>query len=547
MSSQSQPSFLSTLNFQSCLGYGAFGIVLQAIHSPSKVVSAVKFVFLTDTSTTKDRAMIHRECTLATGFNHENVVKILKVEEKRFTALEIENIFTTVSKNDKQLLSRMDSFIAEAKRYSQIESTCLQMELCGETLRNWLNQKHPARDPKTQFAICHGVIQGLKYLHDNKIIHRDLKPENIMFSKSGFTLPVKIGDFSLCRILHSPESQVSHLTSRAGTAMYMAPEVFTNDYSFQADYFSLGLIIWEVCQPIKPDKLRNLFDRLVNDKEESLIIVNPASPWIKELILQLTNRKKSERTASLETIVGLFKPKTRNDSPDLFPSTVDELVTSLQNVKSGGKIILGKNVYKGSFVLDKSAVEIVGQIGTVLEGSADTTCLEIRGDNCIISGVKVIVSGNEGVGIQLIGSNNAISNIDISGGWTCVCVTGNDNKLKDLHIFGTGRGLKIGGCRNIACDVDLQDIATWGISIGGRINTISQVTGSNVKTGIRVDGSQNTLDTIALDKGNEEYGFEGVWLHSAGLGNKISNLTCTGYSRDGIEVCEISWLFENSE
>lgn len=84
------------------------------------------------------------------------------------------------------------------------------------------------------------MVPGLNYLHNNKIIHRDLKPENVMFSKKMFTLSVKIGDISFRRI---PDSV---LINRVGTHDYMALEAFTDDNSFPADIFSLGLVIWEV-------------------------------------------------------------------------------------------------------------------------------------------------------------------------------------------------------------------------------------------------------------------------------------------------------------
>lgn len=59
-----------------------------------------------------------------------------------------------------------------------------------------------------------------------------------MFSKAGYILPVKIGDFGLCQSLHSQNEELvtSTLASRVGTEDYMAPEVFTNDYFFQCHW-----------------------------------------------------------------------------------------------------------------------------------------------------------------------------------------------------------------------------------------------------------------------------------------------------------------------
>lgn len=98
-----------------------------------------------------------------------------------------------------------DLFLARLTRPMELPGVLIQMELCGETLRQWLYQKHDKSDSLVhhqQYAIVKNLIDGLVHLHKNKILHRDLKPENIMFSKTGFILPVKIGDFGLSRHLH---------------------------------------------------------------------------------------------------------------------------------------------------------------------------------------------------------------------------------------------------------------------------------------------------------------------------------------------------------
>lgn len=81
------------------------------------------------------------------------------------------------------------------------------MELCGENLRPWLNDLTTTNKNDNifelrkvqlyQVQIIKNAIAGLDFLHANEIIHRDLKPENIMFSRPGYQLPVKIGDFGL--------------------------------------------------------------------------------------------------------------------------------------------------------------------------------------------------------------------------------------------------------------------------------------------------------------------------------------------------------------
>jgi len=53
------------------------------------------------------------------------------------------------------------------------------------------------------------ILNGLKFLHDNKVIFKDLKPENVVISKDGFA---KITDFGLS--IHEYETVKSSFRKR---------------------------------------------------------------------------------------------------------------------------------------------------------------------------------------------------------------------------------------------------------------------------------------------------------------------------------------------
>jgi cGMP-dependent protein kinase 1 len=77
----------------------------------------------------------------------------------------------------------------------------------------------------------------LEYLHSHNIIYRDLKPENIMIDQDGYP---KIIDFASAKILEN------RTYSTVGTPHYMAPEVISGKgYNFTADYWSLGVMVYE--------------------------------------------------------------------------------------------------------------------------------------------------------------------------------------------------------------------------------------------------------------------------------------------------------------
>jgi serum/glucocorticoid-regulated kinase 2 len=83
------------------------------------------------------------------------------------------------------------------------------------------------------------IILSLEYIHSNRIIHRDLKPENIVFEENGYA---RITDFGVARKHKNDNSDET-----SGTPGYMAPEVICRmNHSFEADFFALGVIIYEL-------------------------------------------------------------------------------------------------------------------------------------------------------------------------------------------------------------------------------------------------------------------------------------------------------------
>jgi serine/threonine protein kinase len=81
------------------------------------------------------------------------------------------------------------------------------------------------------------ILEGVRYIHEQRIVHRDLKLENFFLSDQ---MAVKIGDFGLAETL----ALRARRKSICGTPNYMAPEIFTSKegYSYEVDTWSLGVI-----------------------------------------------------------------------------------------------------------------------------------------------------------------------------------------------------------------------------------------------------------------------------------------------------------------
>jgi NIMA (never in mitosis gene a)-related kinase len=71
---------------------------------------------------------------------------------------------------------------------------------------------------------------------------------------------VKLGDLGLSRYF---TSQTLEAFSKVGTPLYMSPEVLLGQgYGFEADVWSLGCVLYELCRlrsPFKPAEGVNLY------------------------------------------------------------------------------------------------------------------------------------------------------------------------------------------------------------------------------------------------------------------------------------------------
>ena len=78
---------------------------------------------------------------------------------------------------------------------------------------------------------------------------------------------IKLGDFGVSAILQDTQARAN---SVKGTPYYLAPELLNDQpYSFEADIWSLGIVLYEMCAltyPFLGATLRQLANEIVHGK-----------------------------------------------------------------------------------------------------------------------------------------------------------------------------------------------------------------------------------------------------------------------------------------
>ncbi|XP_035716008.1 probable serine/threonine-protein kinase fhkA [Folsomia candida] len=332
------------------LGQGAFGFVTEARNEQTGQVTAVKVLICPDTETDIGAQKEYNNIKFT---YHRNLVRTHQIRETVVELEELRNLKGALTSGSDAQFDSMMSRLYEEKEDQDVNDglvklVCLEMELCGQTLAEWLQSGKKRDDPSRTVLIIQDIFDGIGFLHGKNILHRDLKPANILFSP-GESLPVKIADFGLsrkiCDGMHQSCSsgqgidETAVFSTSVGTPIYRAPEVATGTYGTPADLYSLGFILWEILCQISPKQKSLLFQRLKN-KDSTVLDSDQANSIISngaEIIISLTQEQVVERPLSITEIKLVTHPGIRFTPEDTF-----QLKTFLKCGGPGARVELGR-------------------------------------------------------------------------------------------------------------------------------------------------------------------------------------------------------------
>mmetsp|Transcript_81234 Transcript_81234/g.252122 ORF Transcript_81234/g.252122 Transcript_81234/m.252122 type:complete len:517 (-) Transcript_81234:119-1669(-) len=186
------------------IGEGTFGCVRKCTRRSTKAIYAVKAVSKVNV---RDADQFRQEVANMKLMDHPNIIRLYEVFED------------------------------DQKVY-------LVMELCtgGELFDRIVKKGHFSE--REAAVVMEQILRAVHYMHKIDVSHRDLKPENFLFQTRQPTESnvLKLIDFGLsCRVKPGMV-----LTTVAGTASYVAPQVLEKRYDKRCDLWSCGAIMYTV-------------------------------------------------------------------------------------------------------------------------------------------------------------------------------------------------------------------------------------------------------------------------------------------------------------
>lgn len=150
------------------------------------------------------------------------------------------------------------------------------------------------------------LAEVLLYLHERELVHSKLMPEKILITPDH---QVKVADLRLNRSKRRRWDSGRH--RELDIAAYMAPEQFTEGATNKSDFYSLGVIVYEMLAgrlPYEPDTMGRMTNMKMNAPVPSVAAHVMDCPfWMDKIVTQMLQPNPRQRPHSARAIVLAFE------------------------------------------------------------------------------------------------------------------------------------------------------------------------------------------------------------------------------------------------
>lgn len=242
------------------IGSGSYGLIFKALRKSDQQVVAIK-CFVSGEAISKN---FLNEVKLIFRIQHPHVVKAL------------------------------DIFFAN-RTYALVFEF-----MNGGDLRHHIEQG--AMPMSQALMVASQIASGLQQIHQQGIIHRDLKPENILVHQENDQITYKVADFNISQF--APDQKL-RATDR-GSPIYMAPEQFYTDYDQRADFYALGIILFELLTGDIPFK--GPYKSLMQQHIQNEINIEAVHAWVQPVLQKLLAKSPDARYPDAAHLIADLNP-----------------------------------------------------------------------------------------------------------------------------------------------------------------------------------------------------------------------------------------------
>lgn len=249
------------------IGHGGSGIVLRAKDPILDKWLAIKVMHADQVDVGVARQRFMQEARALAKIDHENIVRIYRVEEYPLPFLVMELVK-------------------------------------GSSLDQWI-ENTGGLELDRFLSIATQIARGLAVAHEHGLVHRDVKPGNILITGT-HPLLAKITDFGLARQVGDLRLTVAGAI--VGTPLYMSPDQIKDEkVDYRSDLFSLGIVYYEMITGEPPFRGSNHFfvmNAIVDDEPASLISRKNSIPdSLERIILKLLEKDPCDRYQSAKGVI----------------------------------------------------------------------------------------------------------------------------------------------------------------------------------------------------------------------------------------------------